>query len=97
MGNQHDRRTVSSERGQYRYQQTFGQQRSRRPLIQNHYGLSVAPGLRAQGRAFAPDMILDGNLGMPFLHDKVLTLDLATGRLWIAPAPAPRTAATPML
>lgn len=57
----------------------------------------VAPGLRAQGRAFTPDMILDGNLGMPFLRDKVLTLDLASGRLWIAPAPTPRIAATPAL
>ncbi|MEP7297537.1 MAG: aspartyl protease family protein [Burkholderiales bacterium] len=43
----------------------------------------VAPGLRAQGRAFTPDMILDGNLGMPFLRDKVITLDLQTGRLWM--------------
>jgi len=47
----------------------------------------VAPGLRAQGPAFAPDMILDGNLGMPFLRDKVITLDLRTGRLWLASAP----------
>jgi hypothetical protein len=27
---------------------------------------------------------LDGNLGMPFLHDKVVTIDLAAGRMWIA-------------
>ncbi|TPG05877.1 hypothetical protein EAH75_02980 [Rhodanobacter glycinis] len=45
---------------------------------------AVAAGLRAQGMAFTPDMILDGNLGMPFLHDKVITLDLQAGRLWIA-------------
>ena len=44
----------------------------------------VAPGLRARGNAFTPDMILDGNLGMPFLRDKIITLDLQTGRLWIA-------------
>ena len=44
----------------------------------------VAGGWRAQGTAFTPDMILDGNLGMPFLHDKVITLDLQAGRLWIA-------------
>jgi hypothetical protein len=49
----------------------------------------VAPGLRATGPAFAPDMILDGNLGMPFLKDKIVTLDLASGRLWIVPSPAP--------
>ena len=46
----------------------------------------VAAGLRAKGRAFTPDMILDGNLGMPFLRDKVVTLDLQNGRLWIAQA-----------
>lgn len=44
----------------------------------------VAGGWRAKGTAFTPDMILDGNLGMPFLHDKVITLDLQAGRLWIA-------------
>lgn len=44
----------------------------------------VSGSLRAQGVAFAPDMILDGNLGMPFLKDKVITLDLAAGALWIA-------------
>jgi len=52
----------------------------------------VAPGLRATGPAFTPDMILDGNLGMPFLKDKAVTLDLALGRLWIArssQAPSP--------
>ncbi|WP_243382196.1 hypothetical protein [Geothrix alkalitolerans] len=49
----------------------------------------VGPGLRAVGPAFTPDMILDGNLGMPFLKDKVVTLDLAAGRLWIVPNPAP--------
>ncbi|TKR33508.1 hypothetical protein FCE95_04205 [Luteimonas gilva] len=45
---------------------------------------AVSGALRAQGTAFAPDMILDGNLGMPFLKDKVVTLDLAAGELWIA-------------
>lgn len=45
----------------------------------------VAPGLRATSAlAFAPNMIIDGNLGMPFLKDKALTMDLAAGRLWIA-------------
>jgi hypothetical protein len=41
-------------------------------------------------RAFAPDMIIDGNLGMPFLKDVVLTLDLRAGRVWIGkPTPRP--------
>lgn len=34
--------------------------------------------------AFTPDMILDGNIGMPFLKNVVLTLDLRAGRVWIA-------------
>lgn len=44
---------------------------------------AVGAALRAQGDAFTPDMILDGNLGMPFLKDKVVTLDLAAGKLWV--------------
>lgn len=43
----------------------------------------VAPGLRAKGMSFTPDMILDGNLGMPFLRDKVVTMDLKEQKLWI--------------
>lgn len=43
----------------------------------------VAPGLRVEGRAFTPDMILDGNIGMPFLKGIVVTLDLRDGRLWM--------------
>ncbi|HJV23966.1 MAG TPA: retropepsin-like aspartic protease [Holophagaceae bacterium] len=49
----------------------------------------LAPGLKVSGRAFTPDMILDGNIGMPFLKDVVMTLDLARGRLWIAPGMRP--------
>jgi len=48
----------------------------------------LAPGLRAQGNAFTPDMVIDGNLGMPFLRDKLITLDLHTGRLWMAAGPS---------
>jgi hypothetical protein len=44
-------------------------------------GLPVESGI-----AFAPDMIIDGNLGMPFLKNVVLTLDLRAGRAWIAAA-----------
>lgn len=44
----------------------------------------LAPGLRAQGTAFTPDMKLDGNLGMPFLRDRIITPGLQAGRLWIA-------------
>lgn len=44
----------------------------------------VLPGLRAKGMTFAAGITLDGNLGMPFLRDKVVTFDLAAGRMWIA-------------
>lgn len=42
-------------------------------------------GLRvATDMAFTPDMIIDGNIGMPFLKDVVLTMDLRAGRVWIS-------------
>ena len=36
--------------------------------------------------AFTPDLIMDGNLGMPFLRHWMVTLDLQSGTGWIAPA-----------
>lgn len=50
---------------------------------------AVSPDFRAKGMAFTPDMILDGNIGMPFLRDKVVTFDLANGRAWIAQGAKP--------
>jgi hypothetical protein len=50
---------------------------------------AVSPGFRAKGMAFTPDMILDGNIGMPFLRDKVVTFDLADGRAWIMQGATP--------
>lgn len=44
----------------------------------------VAGAMRAKGLASTPNMILDGNLGMPFLRSKVVTFDLANGRTWIS-------------
>jgi len=41
---------------------------------------------RIEGDVFVPDMIIDGNLGMPFLSRWVITIDLGHSRLWIAPA-----------
>ncbi|HJV90275.1 MAG TPA: aspartyl protease family protein [Holophagaceae bacterium] len=49
----------------------------------------LAPGVKVSGRSFTPDMLLDGNLGMPFLKDVAMTLDLGRGRLWIAPGKSP--------
>jgi hypothetical protein len=51
--------------------------------------IPVAGNLVARSeRTMAKDMIIDGNLGMPFLKNVVLTLDLAAGRAWMVEAPA---------
>jgi PAS domain-containing protein len=43
----------------------------------------LAGAIRVRGRASAPDMIIDGNIGMPFLKDTAITIDFAAGRLWV--------------
>jgi hypothetical protein len=48
----------------------------------------VAPGITAQGLVLVKDLNIDGNLGMPFLKDWVVTLDLAAGRMWLQPTRA---------
>jgi hypothetical protein len=48
---------------------------------------AIQPGVEvATEDAMTPDIILDGNLGMPFLRNWIITLDLRDGRGWIAPA-----------
>ena len=50
---------------------------------------AVTEGVRVHtSDAFTPDMIMDGNLGMPFLRHWVVTLDLQSGMGWIAPSDA---------
>jgi hypothetical protein len=56
---------------------------------------SLAGKLRVTGRAFAPDMILDGNIGMPFLGTTVVSLDLRAGRVWISQPAGGGAAKTP--
>jgi hypothetical protein len=53
--------------------------------------IDVAPGIVAHALAFTPAMNIDGNLGMPFLKDWIVTLDLERGRMWLRrnPVPAP--------
>ena len=47
----------------------------------------VSDGVRVRTTdAFTPDMIMDGNLGMPFLRHWIVTVDLRSGAGWIAPA-----------
>ena len=48
----------------------------------------VAPGITAQGLVLVKDLNIDGNLGMPFLKDWIVTLDLAAGRMWLQPTRA---------
>lgn len=45
--------------------------------------IAIAEGIVAEGLAFTPAMNIDGNLGMPFLKDWIVTLDLAAGRMWL--------------
>lgn len=48
--------------------------------------LDLAPGVVAQSDiGFTPDMIMDGNLGMPFIRRHVITVDMRAERLWIRP------------
>lgn len=43
----------------------------------------LAPGVPVEGPAVTPDMMLLGNLGMPFMKDYVLTMDFPNQRLWV--------------
>jgi aspartyl protease len=46
----------------------------------------VAPGFPIDSPVVVTDMIMDGNLGQPFMSQYVMTFDLVNGRLWIAKA-----------
>jgi hypothetical protein len=47
--------------------------------------LQIAPGVTFTGRARVfPNMIMDGNVGMQFLGEHDLTLDLRQGRAWVS-------------
>jgi hypothetical protein len=60
----------------------------------------VADGIEARGLIFVKDININGNLGMPFLKDWVITLDLKHSRMWIQPskvAPPPGMGVPPPL
>ncbi|BCT91159.1 hypothetical protein LYSHEL_01830 [Lysobacter helvus] len=62
--------------------------------------IPIAPGIAAKGLVFVTDMNIDGNLGMPFLKDWIVTLDLAAGRMWLQPTratPPPEMGVPPAL
>lgn len=46
----------------------------------------IAPGVLIDSPVLVTDMIMDGNLGQPFMSEYVMTFDLAHGRLWVAKA-----------
>jgi hypothetical protein len=52
----------------------------------------IGKGIAAEGRIFPAGITLDGNLGMPFLKNYLVTLDLDRGRVWLAPNPTPAPA-----
>ena len=43
----------------------------------------VAPGVAVDSPVLVTDMIMDGNLGQPFMSQYVITFDLVNGRLWM--------------
>jgi hypothetical protein len=47
---------------------------------------NIAPGVPVDSPAIVTDMIMDGNLGQPFMSQYIITMDLARSRLWLAPA-----------
>ena len=44
----------------------------------------AAPGIPIDSPVMLADMIMDGNLGQPFMSQYVITFDLARGRMWLA-------------
>jgi hypothetical protein len=48
--------------------------------------VDVAPGVSVDSPVMIADMIMDGNLGQPFMSQYVLVLDMERGRLWAAKA-----------
>ena len=46
--------------------------------------IDAAPGVPVDSPVVVTDMIMDGNLGQPFMSRYRITLDLAGGRLWLS-------------
>ena len=44
----------------------------------------IAPGVPVDSPVLVTDMIMDGNLGQPFMKEYVITFDLSRGRMWLA-------------
>ena len=52
----------------------------------------IGKGIEASGFVMPAGITLDGNLGMPFLKNYLVTLDLEKGRVWLKPNPIPAPA-----
>jgi len=44
----------------------------------------MAPGVHVDSPVIVTDMIMDGNLGQPFMSKYILTFDLGSNRLWLS-------------
>ena len=53
---------------------------------QQRLKFDVAAGVPVDSPVMVTDMIMDGNLGQPFMSRYVITMDLRNERLWLAPA-----------
>lgn len=56
---------------------------------------SIGGGLRLQAPARLTNLVIDGDIGEPVLRRWVITVDLAHGKLWLAPAAGVRAASAP--
>ena len=63
------------------YADVFGLDPARKEKRLQH---DIAPGVHVDSPVVVTDLIMDGNLGQPFMSQYVLTLDLRSGRCWIA-------------
>jgi hypothetical protein len=48
---------------------------------EQRFKYEIAPGVPVDSAVVVTDMIMDGNLGQPFMSQYVMTFDLANGRL----------------
>jgi len=46
----------------------------------------LSPNVAVTGPVFVTDLIMDGNLGQPFLSKYIITFDLKNGRIWFGQA-----------
>lgn len=53
-------------------------------IKQQRLKFEAAPDVPIDSPVLLTDMIMDGNLGQPFMSQYVMTFDLARGRLWVA-------------